>query len=105
MANKVIAAVTAQNTWTDSFDPFSLNRSTLAFTCLAGQFNLFIYGTFVATVTLQKSFDGTTWIAMATTYTAPGAFSFTELEKGVVYRVGVATGDFTSGTANLRLSN
>jgi|2_EtaG_2_1085320.scaffolds.fasta_scaffold72798_1 hypothetical protein len=90
MAN-VTAAITAQNTFTDEFQ-------------IAGHFNLSISGTFSATVTVQRSFDnGSTWLDVDT---------FTEPYEGVgydaeelFYRVGVETGDFTSGTVDVRLSD
>ena len=69
---------------------------------VSGNFNLSIWGTFVATVTLQRSFDsGTTWLDIAT-YTAPiedAGFGY----GPAIYRVGVKTGDYTSGTINVRL--
>ena len=67
-----------------------------------GEFNLSIWGTFVATVTLQRSFDnGTNWLDIAT-YTAPiedAGFGY----GPAIYRAGVKTGDYTSGTINVRL--
>ena len=67
-----------------------------------GNFNLSIWGTFVATVTLQRSFDsGTTWLDIAT-YTVPiedAGFGY----GPAIYRVGIKAGDYTSGTVNVRL--
>ena len=83
------AAITAQNTFTDPVQ-------------LTGNFNISISGTFSATVTVQRSFDNSTWHDV-NTFTAP--FQGTGFEPEVVYyRAGVKTGAFTSGTANLRVS-
>jgi hypothetical protein len=81
---KTSVSAGAQNTFSDAIQ-------------VVGSFNLSISGTFVATVTVQRSEDGTTWRDVDT-FTAP-----TE-EVGYdpilnYYRVGVATGDYTSGTA------
>lgn len=74
----------AENTWSDPIR-------------IMGSFNLSISGTFSATVTVQRSEDGTTW-RNVDTWTAPSE------EVGYdpilnYYRVGVATGGYTSGTA------
>lgn len=90
MAN-VTAAITAQNTFTDKFQ-------------VVGHFNLSISGTFSATVTVQRSFDnGSTWLDVDT-FTAPYEGVGHDAED-LFYRVGVKTGEFTSGTANVRLSD
>jgi hypothetical protein len=76
-------SASAQNTWSDSIQ-------------LVGGFDLSISGTFVATATVQRSEDNSTW-RNVDTFTAP--------YEGVgydpvlsYYRVGVATGGYTSGT-------
>lgn len=81
-------SITAQNTWTDPVQ-------------LQGFFNLGISGTFSATVTVQRSLDNSTWWDVDT---------FTQetqdwgMEPEVMwYRVGVKTGEFTSGTVEVRL--
>lgn len=87
----VSKAITAQNTFTDAME----NQGGRGF-------NLSIWGTFVATVTLQRSFDnGQTWLDVAT-YTAPKEDTGMDPE-GNLLRVGVKTGDFTSGTVNVRI--
>lgn len=84
------ATITAQNTWTDPIR-------------VAGWFSVSISGTFAATVTVQRSVDGTTWRDV-NTFTAP--FEGTGIEPDVMfYRVGVKTGQFTSGSIDLRLSH
>lgn len=83
------AAITAQNTFSDPLR-------------LTGAFNISISGTFAATVTVQRSFDNSTWHDV-NSFTAP--FQGTAFEPEVVwYRAGVKTGGFTSGTANVRVS-
>ena len=74
----------AADTWSDAIQ-------------VVGSFNLSISGTFSATVTVQRSDDGTTWRDVDT-FTAPSE------EVGYdpilnYYRVGIDTGDYTSGTA------
>lgn len=82
------ASISAQNTFTT---PVKLN----------GYFNVSISGTFVATVTVQRSIDGVTWMDVDN-WTAPS--EDVGLEPEVMwYRVGVKTGDYVSGTAEVRL--
>jgi hypothetical protein len=67
-----------------------------------------LWGTFVGTVTLEKSFDaGTTWIpasvnGTALSYTVPIGDVYLPAELGVQYRLNCTV--FTSGTINYRLS-
>ena len=77
---------------------------------LCGPFNLSVWGTFVATVVVERSFDGgTTWLPLSLdTYgttvslTAPCSLIVSEPETGVLYRLRCSA--FTSGTASWRLS-
>ena len=76
-------SITAQNTFSDPIR-------------IVGSFNLSISGTFVANVIVQRSEDGTTY-RTTDTWTAPAE----EVGYDPVsnyYRVGVATGGYTSGT-------
>lgn len=73
-----------------------------------GGFNVAVWGTFSATVALEKSFDGgTTYVPVVTeglgavSFTASAAFEYAEVELGVYYRLNCT---FTSGTVNYRLS-
>jgi hypothetical protein len=76
-------SITAQNTFSEAIQ-------------VVGDFNLSISGTFVANVVVQRSEDGTTW-RNVTTYTAPVEnVGYDPILN--FYRVGVATGGFTSGT-------
>lgn len=63
-------------------------------------------GTWVATVTLQRSFDeAVSWIDV-TTYTGNGSVVYNDGldNQDILYRIGIKTGDFTSGTAALTLA-
>jgi len=72
---------------------------------LTGYFNLSLSGTWVATVTVQRSFDnGATWYDVDTWEENTQEYGL-EPERDVCYRVGVKAGDFTSGTIYARLSN
>lgn len=72
----------------------------------ARSFQLIISNTFSATVTLQQSFDSGTgpWTDYQT-YTTPQTISVLDtLDNQIVwYRLGVKSGDFTSGEADLKL--
>lgn len=71
---------------------------------LIGYFNLAISGTWAGTVTVQRSFDkGDTWYDVDT-WTANTQEYGLEPERGVYYRAGIKTGDFTSGECLVRLS-
>ena len=88
---KVTANLTAENTF---------SRGVI----LEGTFNLSLSGTWVATVTLQRSFDGgVTWLDVET-FTENLERVGNSLETGVRFRFGVKTSDFTSGTVVGRLS-
>jgi len=68
-----------------------------------GDFSFSISGTFVGTVTVQRSFDaGATWRDVDT-FTAPTETAGYDGEPIVVYRAGIKTGDYTSGTASIRI--
>lgn len=85
---KVTASLSAQNTFTDSID-------------LVGHFNLSISGTFVATVTVQRSFDNTNWFDVDT-FTGPiETYGFDPSQ--CYYRAGIKTGAYTSGTVLVSL--
>lgn len=71
--------------------------------------NVAIYGTFVGTVSVERSFDGgTNWIGLtdasgnAYSYTDDATFRIDEDERGVLYRLNCSA--YTSGTINYRLS-
>lgn len=68
--------------------------------------NVIVNGTFTATVTLQRSYDGGLSFVDVETYTGDTGKSFTDPTVGqdVYYRLGVKTGDFSSGTVELQIS-
>lgn len=88
------SAITAQNSFTSgiSFLPQTV-------------FNISVQGTFSATVTLQRSYDsGVTWYDVDTgSWTAATESGGWNADSGVLWRIGVKTGGFTSGTANVRI--
>ena len=76
---------------------------------MIGAFNVSVWGTFSATVVLERSFDAeTTWLPVSfpdgtnISYTAAGSGSWAEIEYGVYYRLRCSA--FTSGTVNWRIS-
>lgn len=75
---------------------------------LTKTFNVTLSGTFVATVRLERSFDGSTWFpatfadGTAMSWLAPASTGWSEAEPGVRYRLN-CTG-YTSGSVVWRLS-
>lgn len=94
----VTASVTAENQFTNAIRVTGVD-STRVFTITRS-------GTWVATVTLQRSFDSESgpWEDV-TTYTTNATISYDDtLDNQIIwYRIGVKTGDFTSGTVALTL--
>lgn len=89
----VDASITAQNQFTEpaEFD-------------VARPFNLSVAGTFTGTVTLQRSFDGgTTWRDVWST-SQPAEEIVDTPEPDVLWRAGIKTGNFGTGSASIRLS-
>lgn len=67
-------------------------------------FNLSISGTWSGTLTIQRSFDnGVTWLDIRNYSTNVEDYD-REIESGVIYRIGFKTGNYTSGTASVRIS-
>ncbi|NDF13334.1 MAG: hypothetical protein EB060_11040 [Proteobacteria bacterium] len=67
-------------------------------------FNLSVSGTWAGTVTLQRSFNnGSTWLDVYSV-TANVETVVDSPETGVLWRLGIKTGNYTSGTAVCRLS-
>ena len=83
---------------------------TTAFSPLAGRgFNISLWGTFTATIQLERSFDaGTTWLPITAAgtqlyrWSAPASESASDDETGVRYRLDCTY--FSSGTINYRIS-
>jgi hypothetical protein len=84
--------ITAQNTFCDAI-------------ILEGGFNFSLYGSgWVATVEVQKKYDGESDWRPVGQYTSPTELPGFEDEEGISYRAGVPTGGYTSGTVKVRLS-
>ena len=81
-------SITADNSFTDPVQ-------------ITGYFNVSISGTFGATVTAQRSVDNSTWVDVDS-WTAPAEEVGMDPEV-MWYRVGVKTGNFTSGTVVVRI--
>lgn len=79
----VTASLSAQNTFSEVLN-------------LAGYFDLSISGTFVATITVQRSFDNVNWFDVDTFNAPIETYGFNPSQ--CYYRVGVKTGNYTSGT-------
>lgn len=105
---KGIGGVSATITAGDQFTT-DTNNTTQASTGTAGMvvhgfFNVSVGGTWVGTVTVQRSFDsGATWNDI-NKYTANVENWDQEIEAGVLYRIGMKSADYTSGSANVRIS-
>ncbi len=68
-----------------------------------GLVNISISGTFAATVTVQRSFDnGSTWLDV-NTYTEISELVIDGRAEPAMYKVGVKTGAYTSGTVTIRI--
>lgn len=68
----------------------------------AGYFSFSISGVFVATITVQRSWDECdTWDDVQD-FSEPGEWTGHE-GSGAHYRAGIKTGNFTSGTATVRI--
>jgi len=66
--------------------------------------DLSVSGTFAATVSLQRSFDdGSTWHTVEE-YTVPTEKIIENPTQTVKWQIGIITGDWTSGSAVVRLS-
>ncbi len=86
----VSATIIAQNTFSNSID------------IPAGYFSVSVQGTFVGTITLQKTYDGGFVWYDVDTFSIAGENVGLEPE-GAKYRIGVKTGGFTSGIIYVRL--
>lgn len=94
-ADFVSANITAQNTFTDAITPTAKGRS--------GYLNISVSGTWVGTVTLQRRYGSSGTYFDVITWSANVETALQDREFQVQYRLGIKTGEFTSGTAVLRL--
>jgi len=88
-ARLVTATITGDDEWTDSIR-------------LSGAFDLSIAGTFTATITVQRSYDNSTWRDVDT-FTGPIETVGFQGEIAY-YRAGVKALEFTSGTITVSLA-
>lgn len=71
---------------------------------VSGQFNLSLSGTWVASVTVQRSFDdGANWLDVES-FSANSEQIGLEPEDDTLYRFGIKTGNYTSGSVVGRIS-
>ena len=87
---EVTKDVSAENTFTDAIR-------------VKDYFNLSISNTFSGTVTVQRSLDGTTWRDVDDFTAIIETYGFDP--EPYFYRAGIKTGNYTSGTASLRLGD
>jgi len=69
----------------------------------ATSFNVSVSGTWAGIVTLQRSFDGINWYDVFQ-FTANDQKVGDDPEENIDYRVGFKAGDYTSGSALVRIS-
>jgi len=96
----VTAAITAEDTFTDWIKakrPSDINDANTFF------LNISIAGTWVGTVTLQRRFSATDTPRDVETFTSNAEEALYDHEEFSEYRIGIASGNYTSGTCNVRL--
>jgi len=98
VGQNVLVNVTAQDTWSDYIRVAGV-ATERAVTIIRS-------GTWTATITLQRSIGAPGDWTDVTTYTTNGTISYNDaLDNQIIYyRIGVAVGDYTSGTVVLRMS-
>ena len=101
IGQKVIAVITGEDQFTDDD---SMRITGVGNTRI---FDVDITGTWVATVTLQRSIDESgTWVDVATYTTNQNTTHDDGLDNQIAfYRLGVKTGDYTSGTPTATLES
>ena len=98
IGQKVEASITAEDQWSDYIQVIGTDSTR--------NITVDLTGTWVATVTLQRSVgEPGDWVDV-TTYTANTSTTYNDsLDNQIIYyRIGVATGDFTSGTVEASLT-
>lgn len=97
VGQKVEVSVSAENTFSDEIRVTGVENTR--------RFTVTRAGTWSGTVTLQRSIvEPGTWVDVQT-YTANGSVTYDDgLDNQIAYyRIGIKTGDYTSGTADLTL--
>jgi hypothetical protein len=94
----VTASISAEDAWSDSIRVFGVGTDRA--------FTIVLSGTWTATVTLQRSIGAPGSWTDVTTYVANQTVNYDDGldNQEIYYRIGVATGDYTSGTVEERLS-
>lgn len=108
---RIGGSITAENKFTTDTNGTLSGSTGVTGMRIFGDFALVISGTWSATVHIQRSSDsGVTWVDLTTgvvpttiTFTSNGVFAGYEPAKDVLYRVGVKTGNFSSGTVVVEL--
>jgi hypothetical protein len=90
MATLTTKTISAENTFTDAV-------------LTEGYFNISISGTFAATVTVQRSWDASTWYDVNSFTTQFQGAGFDP--EFTYYRAGVKTGAYTSGDVVIRFGS
>jgi len=97
----VTADLTAEDTYTDPIIPVTSNDYRIK---SVGTLNISIRGTWAGILAFQRKFaDETTWYTVELFYGNIETRAIIS-EKDVSYRLGFLTGNYTSGTADVRLS-
>ncbi len=97
----VSAIISAEDTFTSSLKPTDNFASPKI-----GHLTFSIVGStgWVATVSVQRSFDnGASWVTVET-YTEDFEKAIEDKTDDILYRIGVATGGYTSGVITVRLA-
>lgn len=96
---QVTKSITAENMFSDPLAPHDNEKSQRC-----GHLSVEISGTWTGTVVIQRSRDnGSTWVNVES-YTANKTLTIDDKTEGVLYRAGMETGYWTSGTAELALA-
>jgi hypothetical protein len=100
MGKEVTKAITAENQFTDWILPKDGLYEDLE---TAHFLNISISGTWEGTVTLQRRFSTSDSARDVESFDDNAEESLFDHERGVEYRIGIKTGEYTSGTCNVRL--
>ena len=99
VGQKVESAITGEGQWSSSIRVVGVDNSRI--------FVLNISGTWVATITLQRSIDDeSSWTDVTTYTTNQTNINYDDsLDNQIIfYRIGIDTGDYTSGTPTVTLT-
>jgi hypothetical protein len=92
-SKEVSINITAENQWSDAIGADKGDTLIVS-----------VKGTWIATITVQRSFDfGVTWQTF-TSFSYNQSFEITEARDDIYYRIGCETGYYTSGTASCSIT-